>query len=229
MARATLEKKPREVARMFDAVGKKYDLTNTVLTGGIDTLWRKATRKRLNLKPGEKVVDLAAGTGVSTAELSKSGALVVGCDFSLGMLKAGRHRNVPLVAGDGLSLPFADNTFDAATISFGLRNFGDTAAGLREMARVVKPGGRLTVCEFSTPVIPVFSTIYTEYLMWALPAVAKIVSSDPESYVYLAESIRACPDQETLARIIQSAGWKEVGWRNLTGGIVALHSATKPR
>lgn len=216
---------------MFDAVGKNYDLTNTVLTAGIDSLWRKATRRRLGLAPGEKVLDIAAGTGVSTEELATSGAHVIGADFSWGMLAAGRRRRprLPLVACDGMRLPFADNTFDAVTISFGLRNFVDPAAGLAEFARVTRPGGRLTVCEFSTPVIPVFSTLYKEYLMKALPMVAKVVSSDPESYVYLAESIRAWPDQPTLAGIISQAGWAEVGWKNLTGGIVALHSAVKPR
>lgn len=217
---------------MFDEVGSRYDITNTVLTGGIDALWRKATRQRIAPTPGELVLDIAAGTAVSTEELSRSGATVIGADFSLGMLKAGRRHprraHLPLVACDGMTLPFPDNTFDAVTISFGLRNFVDPTAGLAEMARVTKPGGRLTVCEFSTPVIPVFSHIYNNYLMRALPAVAKVVSSDPESYVYLAESIRAWPAQADLARMMQSAGWSEVGWRNLTGGIVALHSGIKP-
>ena len=143
MSKADLEKKPFDVARMFDAVGKKYDITNTVLSFGQDARWRRLTRERLNLKPGEKVLDLAAGTAVSTEELSKSGAWCVACDFSLGMLAAGAERDVPKVAGDGMRLPFADNTFDAVTISYGLRNIHDFELGLREMARVTKPGGRL--------------------------------------------------------------------------------------
>ena len=150
------------------------------------------------------------------------------CDFSKGMLAAGAHRDVPKVCGDGMNLPFPDNTFDAVTISFGLRNIVDPAAGLREMARVTKPGGKLTVCEFSTPIVPVFRTIYMEYLMKALPAVATAVSSNPEAYVYLAESIRAWPDQEGLARLVNDSGWEGAGWQNLTFGIAALHSASKP-
>ena len=143
------------------------------------------------------------------------------------MLKAGARRPVPKVAGDATKLPFADGMFDAVTISFGLRNVVDTVGGLREMARVTRPGGRLVVCEFSTPTVPVFSTVYKEYLMRALPALARVVSSDPESYEYLAESIRAWPDQAALAGLMGRAGWSQVRWRNLTGGIVALHAAVK--
>jgi demethylmenaquinone methyltransferase/2-methoxy-6-polyprenyl-1,4-benzoquinol methylase len=160
--------------------------------------------------------------------LAKSGAWCVAADFSVGMLHAGDRRPVPKVAGDATLLPFGDEAFDAVTISFGLRNVVDFGAGLREMARVTKPGGRLVVCEFSTPTVPVFSTIYKEYLMQALPRVARAVSSNPEAYIYLAESIRAWPDQPTLARRIEQAGWTQVQWRNLTGGIVALHAAVKP-
>ena len=213
---------------MFDGVGKNYDITNTVLSAGIDAHWRRETGRRLDLAPGELVLDLAAGTAVSTVELSKSGATVIACDFSRGMLKAGAHRDVPKVCGDGMNLPFPDETFDAVTISFGLRNIHDFRAGLREMARVTRPGGRLTVCEFSTPTVPVFSTAYKEYLMRALPAVAKAVSSNPDAYVYLAESIRAWPGQDELAREINRNGWAECGWRNMTFGIAALHSAVKP-
>lgn len=227
MGRATLDKDPQQVASMFDAVARRYDLTNTVLSGGQDRFWRRATRSALNIGPGDRVLDLAAGTAVSTVELAKSGAWCVACDFSVGMLKAGAHRDVPKVAGDATALPFDDETFDAVTISFGLRNVVDHAAGLREMARVTKPGGRLVVCEFSTPTVPVFSHAYKEYLMRALPALARVVSSDPESYEYLAESIRAWPDQAALARTIGAAGWSEVRWRNLSAGIVALHAAVK--
>ena len=147
---------------MFDGVGKNYDITNTVLSAGIEAHWRRETGRRLDLAPGELVLDLAAGTAVSTVELSKSGATVIACDFSRGMLAAGAHRDVPKVCGDGMDLPFPDGTFDAVTISFGLRNTPDFRAGLREMARVTRPGGRLTVCEFSTPTVPVFSTLYKE-------------------------------------------------------------------
>lgn len=213
---------------MFDAVGEKYDITNTVLAFGQDARWRRRTRERLNLQPGEKVLDLAAGTAVSTVELAKSGAWCVACDFSRGMLAAGCDRDVPKVAGDGMQLPFADNTFDAVTISYGLRNIHDFELGLREMSRVTKPGGRLTVAEFSKPVVPIFGTLYKEYLTRLLPPVAKLVSSNPDAYVYLAESIRAWPEQEELAAAINRNGWTGAGWQNLTFGIVAMHSATKP-
>ena len=227
MSRATLDKDPRDVASMFDAVARRYDITNTVLSLGQDRAWRRATRSALNIGPGDTVLDLAAGTAVSTVELAKSGAWCVAADFSVGMLLAGLARPVPKVGADATKLPFADEVFDAVTISFGLRNVVDHSAGLREMARVTKPGGRLVVCEFSTPVVPVFSTVYKEYLMRALPRVATAVSSNPEAYVYLAESIRAWPEQADLARRIEAAGWSDVRWRNLTGGIVALHAATK--
>jgi demethylmenaquinone methyltransferase/2-methoxy-6-polyprenyl-1,4-benzoquinol methylase len=228
MSRASLEKDPRDVASMFDGVARRYDITNTVLSAGQDRYWRKATRSALELGPGDVVLDLAAGTAVSTVELERSGAWCLAADFSIGMLHAGRQRRVPKVAADATRLPFADGVFDAVTISFGLRNVVDHVAGLREMVRVTRPGGRLVVCEFSTPTMPVLSTLYKEYLMQALPRVARAVSSNPEAYVYLAESIRAWPDQPTLARRIEQAGWQQVRWRNLTGGVVALHSARKP-
>ena len=215
------------MASMFDGVARRYDITNTVLSAGQDRAWRRATREALGVGPGDKVLDLAAGTAVSTVELEKSGAWCMAADFSVGMLKAGAARPVPKVAADATRLPFGDAVFDAVTISFGLRNVVDNLAGLREMARVTRPGGRLVVCEFSTPTVPVFSTIYKNYLMRALPRVAEAVSSNPEAYVYLAESIRAWPDQAALARRIEEAGWSQVRWRNLTGGIVALHAAVK--
>jgi demethylmenaquinone methyltransferase / 2-methoxy-6-polyprenyl-1,4-benzoquinol methylase len=227
VSRASLEKDPREVASMFDGVARRYDLTNTVLSMGQDRVWRRATRAALELKPGDTVLDLAAGTAVSTVELARSGAWCVACDFSVGMLSAGAGRDVPKVAGDATRLPFPDATFDAVTISFGLRNVVDHVAGLEEMARVTRPGGRLVVCEFSSPTNRLFGTAYKEYLMRALPSVARAVSSNPDAYVYLAESIRAWPDQAQLAQRISAAGWSAVRWRNLSGGIVALHAATK--
>ncbi|MEZ0362695.1 demethylmenaquinone methyltransferase [Mycobacterium sp. pUA109] len=228
MSRAALDKDPHEVASMFDGVARRYDVTNTVLSLGRDRSWRRATRSALRIGPGEKVLDLAAGTAVSTVELARSGAWCVATDFSVGMLAAGRARQVPKVAGDATRLPFGDAVFDAVTISFGLRNVVDHEAALAEMARVTRPGGRLVVCEFSTPTHPLFATAYKEYLMRALPRVARAVSSNPEAYVYLAESIRAWPDQAALAGQIGRCGWTAVRWRNLTGGIVALHAAHKP-
>ena len=179
---------------------------------------------------GDRVLDLAAGTGTSSLPFRDAGADVVPCDFSLGMLTVGRQRQPGLAftAGDALALPFADGTFDAVTISFGLRNVHDPAAGLAELLRVTRPGGRLVVCEFSHPTWAPFRTVYVEYLMRALPGVARAVSSAPDAYVYLAESIRAWPDQRGLAALVGDAGWSEVGWRDLTGGIVALHRATRP-
>ena len=232
MSRARLDKEPRDVAAMFDDVAPRYDLTNAVLSLRQDRGWRKATARAVGLRAGERCLDLAAGTGTSSAALVAGvDAAVVACDFSLGMLRVGARRNaargVSFVAGDGLRLPFADAAFDAVTISFGLRNIVDPVAGLREMRRVTRPGGRLVVCEFSHPTWAPFRAAYVDYLMRALPAIAKRVSSNPDAYVYLAESIRAWPDQAALARRIAGNGWNDVQWRNCSGGIVAIHRATR--
>ena len=230
MTRADLTKSPTDVAAMFDGVAKRYDRTNDVLALGQTRRWRKAVVAAVAPLAGEQILDLAAGTGTSSLPFAQAGATVVPTDFSLGMLQVGRRRQprLPFVAGDGMHLPFRTGVFDAATISFGLRNIHDRSVGLAELRRVVRPGGRLVVCEFSQPTLPAFRTVYSEYLMKALPAVARKVASNPDAYVYLAESIRAWPDQEQLAADIVAAGWAKVQWRNLTGGIVALHRATNP-
>jgi demethylmenaquinone methyltransferase/2-methoxy-6-polyprenyl-1,4-benzoquinol methylase len=230
MAKADLSKHPIDVAAMFDDVAERYDITNDVLALGQTRIWRKAVLAAVAPAPGERVLDLAAGTGTSSLPFAEAGAFVVPCDFSLGMLAVGRKRlpELPFVAGDALHLPFADASFDAMTMSFGIRNVVDYQAGLVEMLRVVRPGGRLVICEFSHPVWSPFRTVYTEYLMKALPAVARAVASNPEAYEYLADSIRAWPRQQEFAAELQSAGWSSVQWRDLTGGIVAIHRATRP-
>jgi demethylmenaquinone methyltransferase/2-methoxy-6-polyprenyl-1,4-benzoquinol methylase len=229
VTRARLDKDPHEVAAMFDDVAPRYDLTNDVLSLGQTRSWRRIVTRAVDAQPGERVLDLAAGTGTSTVPFADAGALAVPCDFSLGMLRVGRSRvpGLPFVAGDALRLPFADEAFDAVTISFGLRNVHDPDAGLAELRRVTRPGGRLVVCEFSHPTWAPFRTVYVEYLMRALPAVARRVASNPDAYVYLAESIRAWPDQAGLAARVQGAGWTQVAWRNLSGGIVAVHRARR--
>lgn len=230
MTRAQLDKQPGDVASMFDDVADRYDLTNDVLSLGQDRRWRRAVVQAVDARPGERLLDLAAGTATSTEPFADAGVRTVASDFSLGMLRVGRRRrpDLPLVAGDATRLPFADDAFDAVTISFGLRNVVDHPAALREMLRVTRPGGRLVVCEFSHPTWAPFRTVYTEYLMRALPPVARAVSSNPDAYVYLAESIRAWPDQAALADQVRAAGWTDVRWRNLSGGIVTLHHATAP-
>jgi demethylmenaquinone methyltransferase / 2-methoxy-6-polyprenyl-1,4-benzoquinol methylase len=227
VTRAYLDKQPHEVAAMFDHVARRYDVTNDVLSLGQDRLWRRAVTRAVGARPGERVLDVAAGTGTSSVPFVRAGAYVVPCDFSLGMLRIGKRRlpSLPFVAGDALRLPFADGCFDAVTISFGLRNVADMDRALAEMLRVTRPGGRLVICEFSNPGWRPFRTIYAEYLLRALPIVAQRVSSDPDAYGYLAESIRAWPDQAALAAQIGAAGWTGVQWRNLSGGIVALHRA----
>jgi demethylmenaquinone methyltransferase/2-methoxy-6-polyprenyl-1,4-benzoquinol methylase len=229
VARAELDKQPTDVRRMFDAVARRYDVTNDVLSLGQDRRWRHDVISAVDPRPGELVLDLAAGTGTSSEPFADRGATVVPCDFSLGMLSVGKQARpaLPFTAGDGTQLPFADETFDAVTISFGLRNIVDPVAGLREMRRVTRPGGRLVVCEFSHPTYRPVRTVYLEYLMRALPTIARAVSSSPDAYVYLAESIRAWPDQQGLADLVADAGWRAPAWRNLSGGIVALHRATR--
>jgi demethylmenaquinone methyltransferase / 2-methoxy-6-polyprenyl-1,4-benzoquinol methylase len=227
MSRADLEKQPRQVAEMFDAVAERYDRTNTILSGAQDRRWRRHTVRALELLPGQKVLDVAAGTCVSTRELAATGAWSVGTDFSLGMLSAAKDVHLPKVAGDALHLPFADASFDAVTISFGLRNVEDPAAALAEFARITRPGGQLLVCEFSRPRPAPIRWGYRWYLHTVLPRLARRVSSNPDAYLYLQETIDAWPDQPSLARLIARSGWTEVGWRNMTFGVVALHRAVR--
>ncbi len=228
MVRAALDKEPADVRRMFDAVARRYDLTNDVLSLGQDRRWRGEVLRAVDPRPGDVVLDLAAGTGTSSQPFADRGATVVPCDFSLGMLEVGKQArpDLPFTAGDGTRLPFADDSFDAVTISFGLRNVVEPAAALAELRRVTRPGGRLVVCEFSHPTFAPFRTVYLEYLMKALPAIARAVSSSPDAYVYLAESIRAWPDQRGLADLMAATGWQAPEWRDLSGGVVALHRAT---
>lgn len=229
MTRASLEKDPQAVASMFDETAAKYDLMNDVMSLGQTRVWRKAVVAALDLRPGERVLDIAAGPGSSSVPLRATGAEVVSADFSLGMLRQGRTQRPDLdfAAADATRLPFADESFDVVTMSFGFRNVVDQPAALGEFLRVTKGGGRLLICEFSQPVNRYFRRVYSEYLMAAFPPVARRLSSNPESYVYLAESIQAWPAQRELAERIAASGWRDVEWQNLSGGIVALHRATK--
>jgi demethylmenaquinone methyltransferase/2-methoxy-6-polyprenyl-1,4-benzoquinol methylase len=230
MSRANMDKNPDEVAAMFDGVAKRYDLVNDLLSLGQTKAWRRATTKIIGPRPGMKILDLAAGTGSSSEPLAKAGADVIPADFSEGMLAAGRKARPTLAftKADALNLPFKDGEFDLVTISFGLRNTQNTERALAEMLRVTKSGGHIVICEFSSPTFGPFRTIYTNYLMRALPAIAAKTSSNPDAYIYLAESIRAWPDQSALAAKISAAGWSDVTWSNLTGGVVAVHKACKP-
>jgi demethylmenaquinone methyltransferase/2-methoxy-6-polyprenyl-1,4-benzoquinol methylase len=226
--RATMQKRRGDVAAMFDGVAKRYDLFNSVLSLGQVHAWRRATVQAIEPRPGQRILDLAAGTGTSTAAIAESGAYVVASDISIGMLTQGRKQqpHLDFVAGDALALPFPDDTFEAVTISYGLRNVERTLDALVEMRRVTRPGGRLVIAEFSTPTNPAFRHVYTNYLVGALPTIAK-ASSNPVAYGYLAESIMAWPDQRGLADLMVEAGWTDVEWQNHAGGIVALHRGWK--
>jgi len=209
---------------MFDSVARRYDLMNDLLTMGIDRDWRREVVAAVDPRPGQRVLDLAAGTGTSSLPIAGAGADVFPTDLSLGMLAVGKQRQPRLhfVAGDALSLPFADAAFDAVSISFGLRNVEDVSGALTELRRVTKPGGRAVICEFSTPTWTPFRSAYRAYLGTAIPVLAR-VSSNPQAYGYLAESILAWPDQQSLATLMTACGWQGVEWKNLSGGIVALH------
>ena len=231
--RADLGKDPQRVSGMFDQVAAAYDRTNAVLSLGNDRLWRVATLRAVAPKRGERILDLAAGTGTSSMAFVPSGAHVVAADFSRGMIAEGRRRhgdvpNLEFVQADATDLPFADGEFDAVTMSFGLRNVNDPRRALRELRRVTRPGGRIVVCEFSHPPSPAFNGLYRFYNDRVLPIVAKAVSSNAEAYDYLNESIRDWPDQPTLARWMRDSGWDDVAYRNLSFGIVALHRGIRP-
>ena len=236
MTRADLDKKPAEVAAMFDALAGRYDLMNDVLSMGQVRLWRRRVQRILQVGPGDLVLDLAAGTGTSSLAFAASGANVVACDFSLGMLQAGHARllksdplqaktrgQVAFAAGDALRLPFSGGAFDAVTISFGLRNVHGTRDALAEMRRVTRPGGRLVVCEFSEITIAPLDMLYRRYLTGVLPAIARRAARNPEAYEYLSESIADWPAQRELADVIRAAGWSAVRWRDITLGVVAIH------
>lgn len=219
------------VQKMFDRVAPRYDVANTLFSLGQDRHWRRVAAAAARAGPGSRVVDVAAGTGALAHDLAARGAAVVAVDFSFNMLAVGversTDRDVAWVNADGLRLPLPDASADALTIAFGLRNLPDPAAGLAEFARVVRPGGRLVVLEFSQPTWAPFRAVYSRYLLGAIPRAAKAVTSDAAAYRYLAESIQAWPDQAALADIIAAAGWAGVRWRNLTGGIVAVHQARR--
>ncbi len=231
--RADLHKDPSRVSGMFDQVAAGYDRTNTVLSMGNDRFWRAAATRAIDPRAGQRILDLAAGTGASSVALTARGARVVAADFSPGMIAEGRRRhggipNLSFVQADATDLPFGDDEFDTVTISFGLRNVNDPKKALRELLRVTKPGGRLVICEFSHPPSKAFNGLYRFYNNRVLPVVAKTVSSNAEAYDYLNESIRDWPDQRALAAWIREAGWTDVAHRDLSMGIVALHRATKP-
>lgn len=228
-SRADLDKRRDDVADMFDHIATRYDLLNDVLSLGRDRAWRRSTVAALQPRQGELMLDLAAGTGTSAVALAELGPVVVAADLSFGMLKEGRSRypEIDFVNADALQLPFPDETFDAVTISYGLRNVEDTMGALKEMLRVTRRGGRIVVNEFSTPSAPAFRHLYNNYLLRALPRLAKL-SPNPAAYGYLAESILDWPDQQGLADMMVEAGWQDIEWQNLTGGIVALHRGWRP-
>jgi len=217
---------------MFDLVSTHYDRTNALLSVGNASLWRVATTRAVNPKRGERILDIAAGTGTSSVALSHTGAHVVAADFSEGMIKVGRERhagnpNVEFVQADATALPFADGEFDAVTISFGLRNVVEPKKAIAEFYRVTKPGGRVVICEFSTPPFTPIRVGYFAYLNHVMPRIVKLASSNAEAYDYLGESIAAWPDQPTLSAWLRDAGYDAVAYRNLSLGIVALHRGIK--
>ncbi|MGA4508798.1 class I SAM-dependent methyltransferase [Propionibacteriaceae bacterium G1746] len=228
--RATLTKRRADVAAMFDTVASRYDLMNSLMTLGVVERWRKDVTAAIDPLPGMHILDLAAGTGASSVPLAAAGAHVFPTDMSLGMLRVGKQKLPTLnyIAGDALQLPYADNSFDVVTISYGLRNVEDTLGALQELLRVTKPGGQVVIAEFSTPTNAVFRKAYGFVLGSVIPTLSKGFSSNSPAYSYLGESIRDWPDQRTLADLLSEAGWRAVGWMNLTGGIVALHRGWKP-
>lgn len=228
-----LSKQPEHVASMFDRVSPNYERMNNVMTLGSHVYWRALTRHAVAARPGERILDVAAGTGTMSAKYAADGAHVTALDFSQGMLDEARRRHgddprIEFVQGDATKLPFDDATFEATTVSFGIRNFYDPQAALREMRRVTKPGGRIVVCEFSRPVNAAASAFYDTWNTYVIPVLAKVASTDPEAYEYLDQSIDAWADQRTFAGWLREAGFQDVRWRNLSFGIVALHKGRVP-
>ncbi|HWD01369.1 MAG TPA: class I SAM-dependent methyltransferase [Amycolatopsis sp.] len=229
--RAELDKKADQVSAMFDQVAEGYDRTRSVLWFGQMGRWGRAVARALDLRPGQRALDVACGTGTSARALARPGVEVVGCDFSPGMLAVARRRvpELRFVPGDALDLPFQDGSFDAVTISFGLRNVNDRVRALAEMHRVVRPGGRVVVAEYSHPESALTQAAFQTYLRKVAPRIARALSTNAPAYDYLADSILAWPTQAELAADLQRAGWARVEWRDLTGGVVALHRGYKDR
>ncbi|QIV95615.1 2-octaprenyl-6-methoxy-1,4-benzoquinone methylase /demethylmenaquinone methyltransferase [Allofrancisella inopinata] len=232
------EEKQKKVAGVFHSVAAKYDLMNDLMSFGIHRLWKKQTISKASIRKGDRVLDLAGGTGdlaYKFCQLVGSQGKVVLSDINSSMLEVGKEKltnkgcvgNIEYVQANAECLPFPDNFFDCITISFGLRNVTDKDKALASMCRVLKPGGRLLVLEFSKPIIPMLAKIYDEYSFKALPFLGKIITQDADSYKYLAESIRKHPDQETLKQMMLTAGFDKVEYQNMSGGIVALHTGHK--
>lgn len=236
--RVPRREKERRVRGVFDSVADRYDLMNDLMSGGLHRLWKRFTLELTGLRPGHLALDVAGGTGDLTAGLARQtgpSGLVVLTDINAAMLAHGRDRlidegfvaNVRYVQANAERLPFADNTFHCITIGFGLRNVTDKPAALAAMHRVLKPGGRLLVLEFSHPVVPGLNPLYDAYSFRVLPLLGRLVAGDEASYRYLAESIRMHPDQEALLAMMRAAGWEDCSYFNLTGGIVAVHRGFK--
>lgn len=233
-----LEEKVKRVAGVFHSVAGKYDAMNDLMSFGIHRLWKRFTLSQTGLKAGMRALDLAGGTGDLAMKMSRmvgpNGEVVLS-DINESMLNVGRERlidagitgNVRYVQANAECLPFPDDYFDCVTMAFGLRNVTDKDAALRSIYRVLKPGGRLLVLEFSKPVAPGLAPVYDTYSFKILPMMGKLVANDAESYRYLAESIRMHPDQETLKGMMIEAGFQKASYHNLTGGIVALHKGYK--
>jgi demethylmenaquinone methyltransferase/2-methoxy-6-polyprenyl-1,4-benzoquinol methylase len=226
----------RQVQQMFSAIAGKYDLLNHVLSGGVDFWWWWRMARRSDARPGKRFLDVAAGTGDSSLALARRGAEVVSTDFTHAMLRLGpakfqkkglADRIWASSDADAQRLPFKDATFDGITICYGIRNVETRPRAYAEFLRVLKPGGQLTILEFSTPVVPGLKALYDWYSLRVLPRIGAWISGDASAYTYLPESIRGFPDQRALAAELTDAGFREVGWTNLTGGIVALHTGVR--
>lgn len=230
MKNSFLNKDTQRIALMFDKIAERYDKTNQILSFGVDYFWRKQSIKPLNIKAGQKILDIAAGTGTSSRLLANGGAEVVACDISDEMLKIGKKKNpdINFMHGDAMNLPFQEEKFDTVAVSFGLRNMQNPHKALDEMLRVAKPGGMLMICEFSTPINNQLLRAYNFYISKILPKITKKIVSNVDAYLYLGQSINEWPDQDTLTSWIKKSGWNKVSYKNLTWGIVSIHIGHKP-